>query len=57
MLAALREEIAKGASWRAIERRLGVNRKCVQDHAFKVGLVSSPSRCSRFGRAWRRAHP
>lgn len=54
-LAALRMGLDSGASWRAMERRIGVNRKSIQDHAFRIGLVSCPSRSSRFGAAWHRA--
>lgn len=54
-LVALQAEINSGASWRAIERRIGISRKSIQDHAFRIGLVSCPSRSSRFGAAWHRA--
>lgn len=54
-LSALRIGLDSGASWRAMERRIGVNRKSIQDHAFRIGLVPCPSRSSRFGAAWHRA--
>jgi hypothetical protein len=54
-LAALRVELQSGASWRAMERKIGISRKSIQDHAFLLGWVTAPSRSSRFGIAWHRA--